>query len=223
MNAPTPTTPAPDPGELPYPGYAAEMAAIEAKAANSLRARSEPLPGALSEAFAGSPRVVHGFTFLPVTAWMVAILKRIGSPLLELIKIYQSHSKEIDAALQITDAALRSKELERVHVLIAAEQAGIAMSPDSALETVFVFVTLASKCQSILDLVDGRKSFTQEARALLGHLHPLILCELEAACGEHFADSFATALRVAPVQQENGGTVFTAPPAGTASAGGSKL
>ncbi len=214
-------TPALDPHELPYPGHAREMAAIQAKAAAAARTRGEPLPGPLRAAFAGEPRRLHGFTFQPVCEWLIAILRRIESPILDLVKIYQAHSAELTEAQQIVDPAERQSAMARINRLIAAEQQAIQLKPDAAMETAFAFVTEVEKVQDLLDA--GRKEYTMASRKLLGKLHPNQLADLERACGEHFAESFTAALNIRAVRKDDPNeTVFTPPPAMMASAGGSK-
>lgn len=225
QNAPGPLpedqSPPLDPNELPYPGYAREKAAIDAKVAAAARMRGEPLPGALREAFAGEPRRLHGFTFQPVNAWLIAILRRIGSPIVDIVKIYRAHGEALAEAHKITDKKEREAEVKRIHDLILDEQRKLEPAPEAAMETVFAFVIEVEKCQELLDR--NRNYFTTSARKLLGVLHPNVLADLEKACGEHFAASFSTGLNISAVQKDDGGgTVFTQPPAMTESAGGSK-
>ena len=221
-NAPSPA--ADDPSELPYPGYAREKAALDAKVAAAGKAKATALPGPLRAAFAGEPRRLHGFTFQPVNAWLIAILTRIESPLLELVRIYRSHAREFIDAGEIADAAERTAALERVNAAVAEEiEKEIKPAPDAAMETVFAFVTPVEELQALLD--ESRAKFMSAARARIGTLHPGTVSELERVCGEHFTASFTTALSVSAKAPENGGeSVFTPPPATpmTASAGGLK-
>ncbi len=221
-NAPSPA--ADDPNELPYPGYAREKAAMDLKVASAGKAKATALPGPLREAFAGEPRRLHGFTFQPVNAWLVAILTRIESPLLEVVRIYRGHAREFIEAGEIKDAAERTAALEQVNAAVAAEiEKEIKPSPDAAMETVFAFVTPVEEAQTLLD--ESRAKFAGAARSRIGTLHPGTVSELERACGEQFTASFTTALSISAKAPEGGGeTVFTPPPATpkTASAGGLK-
>lgn len=215
-----------DPHEKPYPGYARELAALQAKAEAAQRSQSTPLPGALRDAFAGEPLRQHGFTFQPVCAWLVAILTRIESPLLEILRIYRDHATELQKAIK--DEGKGGAPHHRLQTLekeIAAQiLKEIKPGPDAAIETVFAFVTPVERCQELLD--EDHKAFTAAARHTLGRLHPAKLADLERACGRHFSASFATALSVSAVPPESGGdgSVFCPPPPAprTASAGGSK-
>jgi hypothetical protein len=223
MNAQnTKQDPADDPKELPYPGYAREVAAMQRKIAEATAARGEPLPGASRAAFAGEPRKLHGFTFQPVTGWQVAILKRIDSPILDILKIYRSHAAELTAAAENPNEKAREKECAKLLKTIQAEiLKKVAPEANAAIETVFAFVTDPEKCQDLLD--NGRGHFTRAAQKVIGKLHPNILADLERACGEHYMESFSTALSVSPVPQEGSDEmVFTQPPARTDLAGGSK-
>jgi len=207
---PAPGVPMDDPTETPYPGYAREAAALAAKVAAAKRSQAAPLPGPLREAFAGEPRrvVAAGKTwaFEPVCAWLVAILVRIESPMIGIIRIYREYSEELKSAA--SSASALGELQNRMAVRIEQE---IRPAPDAALETVFAFLTPAEKCQELLDI--NRLEFTVAARKLLGKLHPLDLAKLERGCGEHFSGSFATALNIGPVPAENtGGEVFLAPP-----------
>lgn len=215
-----------DPNEQPYPGYAREVAALEAKAAAARRGRAAPLPGPLHEAFAGEPRRLHGFTLQPVNAWLVAILVRIESPLIEIIRIWRDHASELQAALDLPDKPARVAAVKSVHEAIRGEmKREIKQRPDDVMEIVFCFVTEPEKLQEALD--EDRKTFTKAARKLLGKLHPKILNELETACEEHYVASFATGLSISAMAPDTpgDGSVFCKPPAGptskTGSAGGS--
>jgi len=206
-----------DPNELPYPGYAREKAALDAKVASANRGAAAPLPGPLREAFAGEPARVCGFTLEPVCGWQLAILTRIESPMLDILRIMGEYSGELKDVKEADDF----KKLEKkIHARIQKE---IKYGPDAVIETVFAFITPAERCQELLD--EDRKAYTKAARQALGKLHPAKIAELERACGSHYTSSFATALRVAAVPPENsGGEInFPQPPAkGTASAGGRK-
>ena len=225
---PATTMPQGDPAEQPYPGYAREAAALQAKVAAARRSQAAPLPGALREAFAGEPRRVlaggHTHTLQPVCAWLAAILVRIQSPLIEIIRIWRGHSEELASIGRAPSAGGAAEQIAALEKKIHAQiQAEVKPSPDTAMETVFAFVTPVEQCQELLDV--SRQEFTFAARKLLGKLHPLELGKLERACGEHYSSSFATALSVSvapPGQAE--GEVFTTPPPApttTASAGGS--
>lgn len=214
-----------DPNELPYPGYAREKAALDLKVAKANKTKATALPGPLRAAFAGEPRRLHGFTFQPVNAWLISILTRIESPLLEVVRIYRGHTSELISAGEIPDATERAKALEQVNAAVVAEiEKEVKASPDAAMETVFAFVTPVEDLQALLD--ESRAKFTGAARARIGTLHPGTVSELERACGEQFTASFTTALNIsAKAPEGEGGTVFTPPPATlkTASAGGLKL
>ncbi|MDE2105496.1 MAG: hypothetical protein KGL39_50180 [Patescibacteria group bacterium] len=218
-------SPSDDPTEQPYPGYAREKAALDAKAAEARRAASAPLPGALREAFAGDPRRLHGFTFQPVCAWLDAILTRIESPVLSIIAIYRDHAEEIQAALEIADDKRRAAELKALEKKLrscVAKQ--VKSTPDQEMEMCFAFVTPVEESQQLLD--QDRKSFTSAARAVIGKLTRQEFNQLARACGEHYFASFSTALHVVarqPATPGGAGEVFCQPPPApkTASAGGS--
>ena len=189
----------------PYPGYAREAAALAEKVAAARRAQAAPLPGPLREAFAGDPRRVttggRVWTFEPVCAWLVAILVRIESPLLGIIRIAQDEMRQADP-----DG--RAMVEARIAARVEAE---IKPAPDAVLETVFAFLTPVEQCQELLDY--NRLEYTVAARKLLGKLHPAHLAELERACGEHFSASFVTALNISAKAPEGGnGEVFSQPP-----------
>jgi hypothetical protein len=205
----------------PYPGYLAEKAALEAKVAQAQRAQAAPLPGPLRDAFAGAPRRITAggkvWTFEPVCAWLMAILVRVESPLLDIVRIYREQLASADAGGEGQGEGGQAT----IQARIAAEVAKLKPSPDASLETVFAFLTPVEECQALLDV--DRLDFIHAARQTLGKLHPSDLAILERACGEHFSASFTTALSISPVPSESGGEVFSTPPPApkTASAGGS--
>lgn len=221
MNAQQPNSDSSAPKEL-YPGHATEQAALESRATRARQIQSEPLPGPLRQAFGGEPRRVHGFLLQDVSAWMVSLLRRIDSPLLAMVKIYQSHANELSEIAQLTDAALQKAARDKIQQKIVEEIEALQTPPDAAMETVLIFISGCEEIQSLLDSPNGRELFTRAARKMLGFLHPLQLGELEHACAEHFTQSFSTALQISAVKKENAQTVFTPPPPRTASAGGSK-
>lgn len=206
----------------PYPGYAAEKAALDAKVAAAQRGQSAALPGSLRGAFAGEPRrvTVEGqiFTFQPVSAWLLAILTRLESPLLDAIRIVREEA----LAVKSSGDPEQLKKLEsRIQRRVEKE---LKPAPDAAMCTVFAFLMPPEACQ---DLLDGPpKEYARAARGLLGRLHPTSLAELERACGEHFATSFTTSLSISPAPTDDGGggAVFSQPPPApkTASVGGCK-
>ncbi len=212
MNARSPITLPPDFVEA-YPGHAKELIARLEREYELGAAASAPLPGPLREAYAGEPRRLHGLTLQPVNAWLLAILTRLESPLLDIIAIYRANAARFAAAGQAEEKAVIEKEIQ-------VEVERIKVPPEKIIETVFAFTTPVEECQ---DLLDAGK-FRKQALLTLGKkLHPRQLGDLERAIGEHFAASYATALEFQPPANPNGEAVFTPPPAPTmASAGGSK-
>jgi hypothetical protein len=165
------------------------------------RAAAAALPGPLREAFAGDPPRVHGFTLQPVTAGLIAVLERIKSPFLAIIREVAAHQKDGTAP----DAAI----------------AAIQADPESGYETVFCFTTPIAELRALLN--KGRELFRETAGKKVGDkLHPVHLAELQRACGLHFGASFATVVEYKPDTPEGGGG-FPSPAARTTtgSAGGS--
>ena len=210
-----------DPKELPYPGYAREKAALEERVAKANLARSNPLPGPLREAFAGEPRTLHGFTLQPVAMGLQAILVRIKSPLLDVVRIMQEELTREDGADESTpELAARvragrfTKARSRLDRLKVAEE--------ELVETVFCFVHPPDHLRGLLD--QGRPAFREAAMREIGdRLHPAAVRDLEQAVSAHYAASFVTAVEYTAPTGKDDGTVFTPPPPApkTASAGGS--
>lgn len=222
MNAQLNHPVADDPNELPYPGFAREKAALDAKVAAATRAASAPLPGPLREAFAGEAPVLHGFTLQPVTMGLHPLLVKLGSPLLDIVRIMREElgSQEGDAALTPEAAsAARAERLQKAQARILTE---ITADEEALVETVFCFVTATTELRQIL--AKGRDTFREVAMRTIGdRLHPAQFAELQQAVSAHYAASFATAIQHEAAKGKDDGTVFTAPPAKpmTASAGGS--
>jgi len=209
-----PGVPVDDPTEMPYPGYAREAAALAAKVAAAKRSQAAPLPGPLREAFAGEPRRVCGLTLQPVNAWLLAILTRINSPLLEVLRIYREHASEI--------AIAPAEEQAKLEAAILQEAAAGKLAPEAVIETIFAFVTPVEECQQLLDA----GAFREAALQSIGKkFHPAQLSQLQRDVGAYYCASFATALSISPVVTAGGegGEVFSQPPPmiRTASAGGS--
>lgn len=205
--------PADDPNEKPYPGYAREASAMAAKTAEAERSRAAALPGPLREAFAGEPFMLYGMRLQPVSCWLVAILTRIHSPLLEVLQLFRDHADEIAKATQAEALLIQDR--------IAAEASRNRVAPETIIETVFAFVTPVEDAQRMLD--DG--TFRQQALAKIGRFHPSDLVKMQRAVGSYYCGSFSTALSIVPVAPEGGnGEVFSVPPptTKTASAGGSR-
>lgn len=208
--------------ELPYPGFAAEKAALEARIAAATRAGSAPLPGPLRDAFAGDAPGAHGFTLQPVTMGLHPLLVKIGSPLLDVVRIMREELSAEDGADVSTPELLnaaRAVRLQKAQARIAAE---ITADEEALVETVFCFVTDVKELRQIM--AKGRDTFREVAmRAIGDRLHPAHFGELQRLVSAHYAGSFATALAHEAPKGKDDGTVFTAPPATptTASAGGS--
>lgn len=222
-NAPDTTPAGDDPNELPYPGFAREKAALDARVALATRAGATPLPGPLREAFAGDPPSLHGFTLQPVTMGLHPLLVKLNSPLLEIVRIMrEALSDGIDGDKDLTPeeaTAARAARLIKAHRRIAAE---VKAEDETMVETVFAFVTPITDLRQIL--AKGRDVFREAAlRAVGDKLHPVQFAELQQAVGAHYAASFATALQYEAAKSGEDGTVFTVPPAmpTTALAGGS--
>lgn len=193
-----------DPNAQPSAGeiLAAEVAKHQVREADIARAQSVVLPGPLREAFAGDPVHLHGFTLQPVTARLAAALERIDSPLLAIIRLAAEFSKE--SAIELATRA----------------EAKIKLDPAATIETVFLFINPVRESWKLLDA--GREIFRSRALEIVGEaLHPLQLADLERACAEHYAKSFATIVNYSAAKNPGDGS-FPSPPAmATASAGGS--
>jgi len=223
MNAlPSAAPVADDPSEKPYPGYAREAAALAAKVAAANRAHAEPFPGPLLEAFVAPPPALHGFTLQPVGMGLVILLKRIDSPLLDVVRIMREELTREDEADESTPelaTAARAARHARANARLAAE---IKADDETFVETVYCFVRPIAGIRALL--ASGRDKFREAAQRELGdRLHPAQFAELQAAVSAHYAQSFATAVHYEPPKGKDDGTVFTPPPAAgmTASAGGS--
>lgn len=222
MNAQSPSAPTgDDPNERPYPGYARELAAMQAKIAAANRAQSEPLPGPLREAFAPEPQPIHGYTLQPVEMGMAILLKRLNSPLLDVVRIMREELTRADDADESTPelaASARAARLARAQARLAAE---MKADDEAFVETVYCFVKPSAEVRALL--ATGRDKFREAALREIGKLHPVHFAELQAAVSAHYAGSFATAVQYEAPAGKDDGTVFTPPPAGamTASAGGS--
>ena len=206
----------------PYPGYQAELAALEARAAAARRAAAAPLPGPLREAFAGEPVTVHGFTLQPVTMGLHPILVRIGSPLLEVIRIMREELTRADGADESTPALLAAAREARLAKALRRIETEIKAEEETLVETVFAFLRPVAEIRALLN--QGRAVFRETAlRQVADKLHPAQFAELQRAVSTHYSASFATALSYqAPKEESDKGTVFTMPPlTATASGGGS--
>jgi hypothetical protein len=197
-----------------YPGHRHEILTRLQREYDLAIARATPLPGPLRGAFAGEPPACCGLTFQPVNAWLLAILTRLNSPLLDIIQLYRAHAPEFAEASTDDEKAAVDKKL-------AAAVARIKVPAEAVIETVFAFVTDVEKCQELLDAGTFRKS----ALAAIGKkFHPAQLAKIEAAIGRHFAGSYATALELESRPDTGQPPGFTPPPPAppaTASAGGS--
>ena len=225
MNAqPTPAPVADDPAEKPYPGYAREVAALAARVEAANRAHAEPFPGPLHAAMVAAPPVVHGFTLQPVEMGLLILLKRLNSPLLDVVRILREELTRQDDADESTPelaAAARAARQKRANDRLTAE---IKTEDENFVETVYCFVKPVAEVRALL--ATGREKFREAAqREIADKLHPVKFAELQAAVGEHYAASFATAVQYEPPKGKDDGTVFTQPPAAvkTGSAGGSTL
>lgn len=220
--SPAPVTGAAPELELPYPGFAVEKSALEAKVAAANRAGSAPLPGPLREAFAGEPPSAHGFALQPVSMGLHPLLVKIGSPLLDVVRIMREEFSRDDGADVSTPelaAAAQAVRLKKSQARIAAE---IKADEETLVETVFCFVTDVRELRQIM--AKGRETFREVAMRTIGDkMHPAHFAELQQLVSAHYAASFATALGHEAQKGKDDGTVFTAPPARltTASAGGS--
>jgi len=157
--------------ELPYPGFAAEKAALEARITASTRAGAAVLPGPLREAFAGEPPQAHGFTLQPVTMGLHPLLVKIGSPLLDIVRILREEFSRDDGADVSTPelaAAAQRARLKNANLRIAAE---IKAEEEALVETVFCFVTDVRELRQIM--AKGREVFREVAMRKIGdRLHP---------------------------------------------------
>lgn len=215
--------PAPDdPSEKPYPGYAREKAALDAKVLAAESAAAGPLPGPLREAFAGDPPSVHGFSLQPVKMGLHVMLVKIGSPLLDVVKILReelTREDGVDVSTPALSAAARQARLARANDRIAAMEA----DAEGLIETVFCFVRPLAALRKLW--AAGRPAFREAAHAAIGDaLTAGQFADLQRAVSAHYAASFATVVKYEAPKGEGDGTVFSGPPAEmtTASAGGSR-
>lgn len=218
---PTPAPTGADPAlELPYPGFAAEKAALELRIAAAASASAAPLPGPLREAFAGDAPAAHGFTLQPVSMGLHPLLVKIGSPLLDVVRIM----REVLADGHYEGMTPDEAKAERARLLAVAQAriaAEITAEEEVLVETVFCFVTDVKDLRQIM--AKGRETFREVAMRTIGdRLHPAHFAELQQLVSAHYAASFATALQHEAQKGKDDGTVFIAPPATptTASAGG---
>lgn len=197
------------------PGHAAAVAKAEQRDRELAGAASAPLPGPLRDAFAGEPNKLHGYTLLPVTAGLIAILTRIESPLLDIIRVLRQH------AFKIAEATTDEEKIGAQKEIAAIIEREVKPDPEQNVETVYCFIHTPPELRKLLDR--GRAVFREQVMTELGDkVHPGALFDLEKACGEHFTKSFSTIVNYeAPPSGD--GSVFTPPPAApeTASAGGS--
>ena len=222
--AAVPSTGGPDAVSEPYPGYHAEVAALEARRTAALRASTAPLPGPLREAFASGLPSLHGFTLQPVTMGLHAILVRVKSPLLEVTRIIREELGRDDGADIATSAQKEAvyqvrftRAMERVKTEVQAEE-------EALVETVFAFLRPVAEIRSLLNA--GAGLFRETAlREVADKLTARQFQELQQLVSRHFTASFATAVHYqAKRPEEDAGTVFTKPLAEhpkTDSAGGS--
>jgi hypothetical protein len=205
------------PNEKPYPGYAREMAAIAVKAAKASRAQSEPFPGPLLDAFVNDAPVVHGFKLQPVAMGLIMILKKIQSPLLEIVRIMREEFTRPPSGTHGDDAT-RENVWTRINERLDKE---VSAEDEQFVETIFCFIHPLNEIRLLLN--SGRAAFRERAlREISDRVTTAQMADLQKAVSMHYRASFATVINHSPPSAE-GGTVFTPPPAGAqmALAGGS--
>jgi hypothetical protein len=196
-----------------YAGQHEEQQKRAERLAELDRAHATVLPGALREAFAGEPSVAEGHKLQPVTLGLAANLERIGSPLLEVVRIM----REVYSAAEGSGG---ESPREGKNEIVNERVSGLEFKPEQIAETVFVFTRSQKRIRKLLDA--GRDKFREAAMEELGdRLHPLQMAALQRACAQHYVMSFATIIGYG-VPPPEGETVFPAPsPSGaTGSVGG---
>ena len=195
----------------PYPGFAAEKAALDARAEAFRRAAAGPVPGPLRDAYAAAPPSLHGFTLQPVTMGLHPLLAQLGSPQLVITRFLREEFARAEAGVA-----------EAVTLAAAFQRVAQEVRPEAELlvETVFAFTRPAAELRLIL--AHGRELFREVAmREIADRLHPGQFDELQQLVSRHYAASFNTAVPYAAPAPPADGPVFTKPPApATASAGG---
>lgn len=179
-------------GSLP-PGITPGMVAQhERRQAGLEAARGKALPGPLRAAFAGEPLVVRGRTFVPVTAGLLAILERIGSPLPAMVRL---------------KARFPDKKVEDLAHIIERE---LKPEPEALIETVWVMTNPLAATRTAL--AKGRTAFREMVMTTFGDILPAAhLGELQVAAAQWFIASFATAVEYEAEKEPDAG--FPSPPA----------
>ena len=209
----SPLTPAgDDPNEQPYPGYARELAALQAKRLAAIRAAAAPLPGPLREAFAGTLPQVHGFTLHPVVLGLHPVLVELESPMLDMIRIIrEEQAREDGADISTPDAELMATQIRlgRAMTRIAAE---VKADDVAVVESVYAFTRPIAEIRALLQT--GRENYRETAMVTIADtLHPVQFAELQKAVSAHYSASFATAIHYTTPARPGDNSVFTKPPA----------
>lgn len=153
-----------------------------------------PLPWKdLAGAAIGSRQVTLAgvdYTFEPVMAGLVVVLVQIESPFMEFVRIL---SENIDGMRKATSDHAALKFFKKIDRQFKRE---VRKAPESAMETVFAFVTPLEKCQWLLR--DGHPRFAAEARNRLGMVHPMALDVLEQIAMQRFMLAIASGSLTVP-------------------------
>lgn len=155
---------------------------------------------------------------------MSALLSRINSPLLDVVRIMREVFSRPEAAIPVPGAADLSQKhsLEEKLAEVNEKVAALKFEEEQIAETVLVFIKPAKEVRAWLD--KGRSFFREKAMELLGDkLHPTQMAALQHACAQHYVKSFATIIGYGVPPPEGSGAVdFPRPSADarTGSAGG---
>lgn len=192
------------------PGITAEELHRHAdRQARLTRAAGVPLPGPLLAAFASDPPQLHGFTFQPFRVGTVALLERIGSPFVPIMKLLAANGTPVEGE----SLEARSRRL----ATLIDEQ--VKPTNEQMIEALFLFTTPPAQVRALLDR--GRLHFTNAAQAKVGDVvTPQQFDELQAMAVANFIRAYSTMVEYEP--EKSGSPVFPSPPAEpkTASAGG---
>ena len=180
------------------------------------RSADAVLPGPLSEAFAdGSRTARRAQTLRPVTLGLVAILDRIHSPLLDVIRILREEMKKpVPDVDETTSEGRTQAHACRMKLANERMKTEIKADDESSVETVFCFLRPPAELRKLLAI--GRQHFREVAMAQFGDIiHPKELDLLQQAAAGHYAASYATVISHEPggTRTPGEGEVFTPPPA----------
>jgi hypothetical protein len=188
----------------------AELDAHHARQERLTRGAAATFPGPLREAFAGNLPEIHGFKFQPFRVGTLALLERIKSPFVPMMKILADNS----AVVEGESPADRSR---RIYGIIETK---LKPTADQLIEAIFILVTPTKMIRELLDR--GLPAFSAAAQEKIGDaVTPLQFNDLEAVAMAHFLRAYSTLVEYEA--DTSGSTSFPLPPTApaTGSAGGS--